>query len=388
MDIFFQILFWLSVFLIFHSYVLFPIILKISTRNKEGNTDIYKKTDDLPEISIILASYNEEQNIEQKIQTTFNTNYPIEKIEFLIGSDNSIDETNKIIEKYSQKYSQIKFYAFDKRQGKNLIINFLKNKAKNKLLILTDTKVFFNKETIFNLIKHFKNPDISIVGGILQNNKKNNDDISVQEHTYMNKEMQIKYMEGLSGKCSIGIFGALYAIKKEDLSDIPANNKVDDFFVTMKVLEKNKAVIFSGDAVAEQKITGNFKEEFKRKVRIATGNFQNLKIFKSFLKRPFSQKGYYYISHKVIRWIVPFLLLLAFIANLFLLHLIIYRITFIIYLISLCIPIIDFMLKKIHININLFRYFTHFYGMNIALATGYIKFIKGIDSGTWEPSKR
>ncbi|MCD6556746.1 MAG: glycosyltransferase, partial [Bacteroidales bacterium] len=280
------------------------------------------------------------------------------------------------------------FYPFQKRTGKISIINQLKTKAKNDILILTDTKVFFKKDTIYHLIKHFKNPDIKMVGGVLQNNKLNKNDISKQEDAYMSREMKIKYYEGLIWGSSMGIFGAIYAVRKENLADIPSNFKVDDFFVSMKVIEKGGKVIFEKNALAEEKITGNIKEEFKRKVRIATGNFQNLVKFTSLLKKPFTGKAFCFISHKLIRWAGPLFILIAFISNLFILNRLLYQFSMIIFLLTFIIPLFDYMLKKMHININLFRYFTHFYGMNIALVAGFFIFLKGVESAIWEPSKR
>jgi len=386
--ILFQIFFWSGVFAIFHSYVLFPFILKLKAKNKKENAICYTLSDNLPKVSIILASYNEEKNIEQKIISTLKTDYPSEKIEFLLGSDNSSDKTNEIIQKYAEKYKQIKFFFFNKRTGKTGIINYLKKKAENNFLILTDTKVFFKKDTIFELVKHFKNPSIKMVGGILQNKKKNKNDISIQEDAYMNREMLIKYREGLIYGLSMGVFGAIYAVRKECLADIPSNFKVDDFFLTMKIAEKKQKVIFEKKAIAEETITGNIKEEFKRKVRIATGNFQNLKTFIHILKNPFSGIAFCFFSHKVIRWTGPFILLIALISNFFLQYMLFYKIALIIFIFSFFIPLFDFILKKIHINIKLFRYFTHFYGMNIALAFGFFNFLKGVNAAVWEPSKR
>ena len=388
MDIFLQILFWFSVCLIFHSYVIFPIILYFSAKSKTENTEIFKNDNNLPGISVIMASYNEEKNIEKKIITTLNTDYPYNKTEFLIGSDNSSDNTDYIIKKYAKIYPQIKFYPFAERTGKTGIINFLKNKAENDILIMTDTKVFFKKNTLYNLVKHLKNKNIDIVGGILKNSKRNRHDVSVPEDTYMKNEMIMKYREGLAGKCSMGVFGAVYAIKKEALSIIPSNFKVDDFFITMKVIEKERGVIFEKNAVADEEITGDFKEEFKRKVRIATGNFQNLFYFMHILKRPFRKASFYFFSHKVIRWAGPFLIASAVISNIMLLNYSLYKITFLFFILSVTFAVLDLILKNTGINIKLFRYFTHFYGMNIALAIGFFNYLKGVESGTWEPSKR
>jgi len=388
LDIFFQILFWLSVFAIFHSYVLFPLILKVLAKNKAQNKITYKKRDSLPTVSIILASYNEETTIEQKILSTFETDYPIEKIEFLIGSDNSSDKTNNIIEQYVNKYPQIKFYNFKKRQGKIKIINQLKDKAVNEILIFTDTKVFFRDDTIFNLVKHFKNNEIDLVGGVLINSKLNKEGIAVQEDAYMNREMQIKYNEGIIWGCSMGVFGAIYSIRPNKFYKIPENFKVDDFFITLKVLEKRGKVIFAKDAVADEKLAGNINEEFKRKVRISTGNFQNLKYFKKILLTIFSTSFFTYFSHKVLRWIGPLLLIFIIISLSFLINIKLYQILSILFLITLIIPIIDFILSKINLQFAIFRFVTHFYTMNIALAVGFFNFIKGVKSAIWEPSKR
>ncbi|NPA67042.1 MAG: glycosyltransferase [Chlorobi bacterium] len=383
-----QIIFWISATAIIHSYLLFPIILYILSKNKQNNTRTYEISDNLPGISIILAAYNEEKYIEQKILTTLNTDYPSNKIEFIIGSDNSSDNTDKIIQKYTAQFPEIRFFRFNERKGKIRIINELTDKAENNILIMTDAKVFFKKNTLFHLVKHFKNPEIKAVGGILENNKKNPDDVSIQEHIYMRNEMIMKYREGITGKCSIGVFGAIYAIRKNNFEKVPENFKADDFYVSMKIIQKNGGVIFSEKAAANQNITGNFKEEYKRKVRIAVGNYQNLITFLPLLKKPFTKKAFYFFSHKVIRWTGPFLLLTAFVSNILLLNYDFYKLTFTLFVISLTVPIADFMLKKLNININLFRYFTHFYGMNAALATGFFKYLKGDNSGIWEPSKR
>ncbi len=204
----------------------------------------------------------------------------------------------------------------------------------------------------------------------------------------MNREMLIKYEEGLHCGASMGVFGAIYAVRKESLPEIPPHFITDDFYVTMKVIENKGKVIFEKNALAEEQLTGKFKEEFKRKIRIASGNFQNLFTFKSFFLHPFSKTSFCYFSHKVIRWLGPFLIITALLANIFLLNILFFKISLVVFILTLLLPLSDFMLKKINIHITLLRYFTHFYGMNLALLLGFIKYIKGIKSAVWEPSKR
>jgi cellulose synthase/poly-beta-1,6-N-acetylglucosamine synthase-like glycosyltransferase len=387
-DILFQIVFWISVAAIFHSYIFFPFLLKLLAKNKTENKIVFPHDKELPSVSIIMASYNEEKHIEKKIISSFNTDYPIDKIEFLIGSDNSNDKTNSIINQLCKTYPQIRLFPFTKRQGKIKIINHLKKKANNEILVLTDTKVFFRKDTIYHLIKHFKNQKIGITGGILINNKTDKNGIYIQEDTYMNREMEIKYNEGILWGCSMGVFGAVYAIRPECFKAVPENYKVDDFYITMNVLKNNKKVIFCKEAVADEILTGNIKEEFKRKVRISTGNFQNLKSFFSVLFCIHKAYVFTFWSHKVIRWIGPLLFLCIVVSLSFLIQFQLYKIILITMAATFLIPLADLILSKMKIHIVLIRYISHFYAMNAALALGFFKFLSGVKSAVWEPSKR
>ncbi len=389
MLIIFQIIFWASIFLILHSYVFFPILLKIIAKNKKLDFESYQPaTDDLPTVSIILAVFNEEKIIEEKIKSTFKTNYPLEKIEFLIGSDNSSDKTNEIIGNLQKKYKNLHFYPFTERQGKIKIINQLAEKCKNKIIISTDAKVLFVEDTIYHLIEYFKDEKIKIVGGFLINQANSKAGIAVQENLFMNREMIIKYNEGLIWQNVIGIYGALYAIRKTDFEPVPENLLVDDFFITMKILQKGGKVIFNKKAVAYENLPQKLSEEYKRKVRIATGNFQNMKIFSRLLLNPFKPLNFCYISHKALRWLTPFLFIFILISNILLFNIFLYKISLFFIISILILPIIDTLLKKLNININILRLVTHFLSMNFALMKGFFRSLKGVSQSTWQPSQR
>jgi len=383
-----QILFWCSLFLILHSYVFFPFFLYLLAKNKKENNIKYTFDDDLPTISIIMAVHNEELIIEQKILSVFNTSYPVDKIEFLIGSDNSNDKTNLIITNLQNKYSNINFVDFKERSGKIKIINSLSQKARNKILIITDAKAIFEKETIFYLIEHFKNIEIDIVGASLINPNKVSYGISSQENLFMNREMKIKYRESLIWQKTIGVYGALYAIRKTDFIHVPENLLVDDFYETMKILENNGKVVFSLKARAVESLPVELSEEFRRKVRISAGNFQNLKIFNKILLKPFSSLGFAFISHKVIRWLTPFIFIFAIICAFLISELLIYKLFLYSVFAIFLIPVVDYILQKFNININFFRLISHFIAMNFAVVVGFIKAIVGIKKSYWKPSNR
>lgn len=371
-----------------HSYAFFPAILSFLGKGKTENFNKFSAKDELPNVSIIMAVFNEQDEIEKKIRSVFNTQYPHDKIEFIIGSDNSTDNTNSIIKKLQEEYKNLFLVEFTERKGKIKIINKISEQSKGEIIISTDAKVFFLPDTIFHLIEYFKTPEISIVGGILINEHKSAEGIAQQEDIFMNREMKIKYFEGLIWHKVIGVYGALYAIRADKLIKVPENLLVDDFYITMKIIEKNGKVIFNKQAKAKENLPIELSEEFKRKVRIATGNFQNLIIFSKLILKPFSASGFLFTSHKVIRWTAPFLFAIAFLSNIFLFNFLLYKISLFLILAFFILPILDFILKKININFGFLRLATHFISMNLALVLGFLKAIRGVKNSTWDPSKR
>jgi len=387
--IFLQLLFWLSAFLIIYSYLIYPVLLAVLVKRKKKNQLLYSTdSNELPNIAILLAAYNEEKVIEEKIRSTFDTTYPLTKIQFLIGSDASTDLTDELIEKYSMQFPQIHFKRFDKK-GKIGIINELFNTSQAPVLILTDANVFFQRDTLFQLVKHFKNNEIGLVGGNIRNEIKTKSGISIQESYYQERENKIKEFEGLWGGVMMGAFGGCYAVRRDCFTEVPGNHLVDDFYITLKVIEKGSQAIFEKEAIAVEDVSNKITEEFRRKSRISAGNFQNLQAFDSLIRFPISKAGFAFVSHKVLRWWAPFLIIISLITNLLLLKFHpVYNLTLTVQVILLLIPMVDWVLKNININLKLLRFITHFYGMNLALLVGFFNYMKGVKTSVWKPTER
>lgn len=384
-----EILFWICVAGILHTYVFFPFILFVLTKFKKPNSVTFSNIDEYPAVSIVIAAYNEESVIEQKINSLFTTSYPFEKFDVYIGSDNSSDATNYIIQKYCEKYPNLHLYAFTERQGKASIINKLTKEAKGEIIILTDANVFFEPNTIFELTKHYKNPQIALVGGLIVNTNVKNTGISYQEKTYLTFENLIKYREGILWGSMIGAFGGVYSIRKELYSPVPKNYLMDDFYITMHVLQCGKKAILEPHAICFEDISNIMYEEFRRKVRISIGNYQNLTTFYKLARNPFSGLGFSFISHKILRWITPFLIILCLLFSIILgFQSAFYLYVAVLQIILLLIPMVDYAAKSIQIHIKLFRFINHFYSMNLALLLGFFKFLKGINTNVWQPTKR
>jgi cellulose synthase/poly-beta-1,6-N-acetylglucosamine synthase-like glycosyltransferase len=373
-----------------HSYLFFPVILKMLASGKNENEIIFQPDDaDIPSISILLSVYNEAQVMDEKIRSVMDTSYPHNKIEFLIGSDASTDSTNEIIRSWQQKYPQIKLIEFSGRSGKSKIINELATLATGEIFILTDANVVFKPDTIYQLAKHYKNERIALVGGNIVNSRLSKDGISIQETSYISRENKIKFWEGKIWGTMIGAFGGCYSIRAGYYAPVPRNFFMDDFYITLNVIEKKGLSIFEPKASCYEDVSNKISEEFRRKMRISIGNFQNLGRYARLLYPPFSGVSFCFMSHKVLRWFGPFFLILALLSNIFLYgHGWVFNTTLIIQLVLITLPILDLILRKLKVHINLLRYITHFYLMNLALLVGFIKFLRGVETNIWQPTQR
>jgi cellulose synthase/poly-beta-1,6-N-acetylglucosamine synthase-like glycosyltransferase len=373
-----------------HTYIIYPAVIWILNRNKKNkNTILYSANDNLPTIAVICAAYNEEKVMEEKIISTFNTNYPKEKVLFYIGTDNCSDKTVPIIKNLQAKYPALKLEEFIQRTGKIGIINKLCPEAQAEILIMTDANVFFKENTFFELAKHFKNPEVQMVCGNIRKRPLNKETVTTNELQYMNFENQIKYAESKQWSTVIGSEGGCYAVRKEVYKNVPGNFNVDDFFINCLVLQNKKQILFEPDAIVNEDLASNTKDEFRRKARIATGNFQNLFYFKDLLSRFYTNIGFAYISHKVLRWLTPFFFLLNFISCVILVKTnICFEMIFFGQLFLFVIPIINWLLVKSKIKIGLFISLSHFMIMNVALFVGFVRYSNGVGSSVWQPVDR
>lgn len=382
-----EIIIWVLVYLIFHSYFVYPVFLRIKGAGKKPTVESAANIEQ-PEITVVMAVFNEEVVLERKLISILSTSYATEKIEILIGSDNSTDNTNTILQSYAEKHTNIKWKNYSMRTGKAEIINSMASKASGKILILTDANVFFSKNTITHLVKHFNNPEIGLVGANIINTNVKSSGISYQEKTYLMNENKIKYLEGVIWGAMIGAFGGCYAIRKDLYRPVPKNYYMDDFYITLMVISLGYKTMNDLNAVCYEDVSNQLSEEFRRKIRISIGNYQNLMSFSHLLKHPWKGYSFAFWSHKVLRWLSPFFIILILVFTAIKSQTPFYFYLLMVQIGLVLVPIIDLILRKINLHIILLRFITHFYSMNLALLIGFFKFLKGVNSNVWEPTKR
>ncbi|MCW5909225.1 MAG: glycosyltransferase [Chitinophagales bacterium] len=397
------VVFWGSVLLVAHSYVLYPLLLKLFSIGKKGNSNVYAVDDvSLPQVYVVFAAYNEEKVIAEKLESIFRTSYPMEKLKVYVGSDNSTDRTNEIIEQFAAQHPQLHFFSFEGRNGKATVLNKLVSEIEstgidkdNTVYVFTDANVMFTTDTLYELAKHFKNETIGQIGANILNRGQQRDGISHQETAYIQRENHIKYLEGLNWGSMMGAFGACHAMRANMWTVIPSNYLMEDFYLSMHVLSQNKKAIKELKAVCYEDVSNEVQEEFKRKTRIQAGNFQNLSSYWKLLFR-FNAVSFCFLSHKVLRWLGPLFIVLAYVSNLLLwvsgaqfpVVPNIYKITFLLQNILLLTPLIDRFLQSNNVHLKLLRFVAYFYWMNLALVKGLGMYVKGVKTSAWSPTKR
>ncbi len=399
MSLFLQILFWGAVFAMFHSYVLYPLLLRYWARGKQQNTTLFTPNDnELPYIVVLMSAYNEGNIIDRKLASVFDTDYPEDLIQVIIGSDGSTDNTDELIQTFAQQYDNLLLSRFEGRIGKSNVLNQLMERygkaicsfGDNWLLVLTDANVLFTRQTLYELAKHFKNTDIGVVGSFVHNPNLPAQGIAGQENAYISRENSIKYLEGIVSGNMMGAFGACYALRADLFAPIPPNFLMEDFYLTMWAIEKGKKAIAEPKAICYEELPSEMSIEFKRKKRISAGNFQNLHRFAALLLPIHGALSFCFLSHKVLRWLGPFFIILAFGSSCFLAqHSPFYRALVLFQIALFALPAADWLLRKIHIHNRLLRLISYFYVMNLALLAGFGQYISGnIKTNAWSPPKR
>ena len=400
------ILFWISVFLICYTYILYPIGLFITAtalqikrdfrylfaKNERRKREI--QDDELPTVSIVVAAYNEEKVIEAKIYNMLALDYPREKFEVIIGSDGSTDRTNEIVSAYWDRGIQLINYT--DRGGKTNVLNRTIPRATGDIIVLSDANTMYAKDALRKIVRYFRDPKVGCVCGELRFVSPEGKPES--ETAYWKYEVLLKFLESKLGTV-LGANGAIYAIRGELFEPIPPDTVIDDFLIGMNVKKKGYKVYYDAEAVAYEETANDVKAEFARRKRIGAGNFHALTKTLALLNPVKGFVALAYLSHKVIRWFVPFFMLLALGTNsailfkapllqgnhigLLLLYGGILDLQLLFYLLAL-----GGHLTRKRQSSKLLRLPYYFLSMNIALFFGFFRFITKTQKVAWKRTER
>lgn len=377
-------LFWISLIGIIYSFIGYPISLYFFNKIFRKKS-IDKDENYLPNISFIIAAHNEEKSIIKKLENTISLNYPKEKLEIIVSSDNSTDATNKRVENFIEKHPDcnIILYKVKNRMGKTNAQNEAIKIAKGEVLAFSDANSIWEKYALIELITNFSDESIQYACGKLTYVNSFENITSNAENTYWNYDLWMRQIESDYGSVTAGN-GAIYAIRKNNIKFIPAIECHDGLYPTLCTLDGKRA-IYENNAIAYEKAGETSKDEFSRKVRMNRGL---LKTKYSYIQKynPFKTGffSYFYFCHRYLRYSLYLFHIILLISSGCLFDNMFYRSIFLLQVLFYLIAVIGFILKIK----NKLVFFPYYYAITIfAQLVAVIKSCLGKDKPFWEKAE-
>lgn len=380
-----QVLFWTSALLMLHSYVLYPLSLRLFVRKYDLDPTELPDAE-LPTIAMMVAAYNEERVIGRKIENSLALDYPADKFEILVGSDGSTDQTDRIVQSYNDP--RVKLVRLGGRNGKPLVLNGLVETTRADIVSISDADVILEPQVMRLLARHFKDPTVGVASASRYVLPDPSAELSDEERRYAVYTNAIKARESMVGGGSGGL-GLCLAVRRSIYQPFAPGSANDDTTPMLWATLAGMRTVWDVRARAFEYAGQSFGQEFKRRVRIGAGNFQTLFRYLSILHPRHGVTAYTYGSHKVIRWVFPFLMLLALVANVFLRDIDPYRTLLYVQGVFYAIAALGALLVAFRIKLPPVTSLFHFVAMNAALFLGFFRYLKqGDRKFVWEPTAR
>lgn len=392
---FLKIFFWISLFIIFYSYlgygILLFLIIKVRrilglSKNFEGNED-YE-----PEVTLFVSAFNEKDYLDQKVKNSKSLNYPQDKVTQIWVTDGSDDGTPDLL----KKFEGVEVHHKDERAGKIAAMNRGMAFVKTPIVIFSDANTDLGKDSIREIVRLFRNPTVGCVSGEKRIYSKDTDSAAgAGEGMYWKYESQLKKWDAELYSV-VGAAGELFAIRTELWQEVEKDTLLDDFMISLRVAMSGYTIQCNPEAYAIETASANVKEELKRKVRISAGGIQSvvrLRALLNFFK--YGTLSFQYISHRVLRWtLTPLLLFLIIPINLVLaqneglLSFGLFSILFWGQVLFYAAALLGWFLENRQIRLKALFIPYYFFIMNLSVFLGFGRYIKGNQSVNWERAKR
>ena len=304
----FGLIFWFFVISIFYTYLGYPMLLTLLARFRskpKTNPATY------PEVTLLIAAYNEEDVIKDKIENTLLLDYPKEKLQVIVAADGSDDGTAQIVQQYVSQ--GVELSHIPERQGKMAAINRAMTMARGDIVVLSDANNMFGRDAVSEMVKPFTDPSVGAVSGAKKIITDGNL-LGESEGLYWKYESFIKEQETRLGTCT-GAAAEILAIRREEFEPPPDYIINDDFYILMHIIKQGKRVIYAPGAHSFERVSSSPQGEITRRTRIIAGRYQAMTLSPRLLNWRRPLVVWQIVSHKFLRPLVPFAMIGALLAN-------------------------------------------------------------------------
>lgn len=387
-----KVFFWICLFLVFYTYIGYGILLwllvciKRLFKGKPQNTPLPSE-EELPEVTLMICAYNEQDIVDVKMENTRQIAYP--KLHVVWVTDGSNDSTNDLL----AKYHDVEVIYSPERRGKTAALNHGLSLVKDELIVMTDANTMLNPKSIQEIVRCFMDPQVACVSGEKRVAARHEGQAAAEgEGLYWKYESALKRLDG-EFYSAMGAPGELCAIRRALYEPMPENALLDDFVMSLRMVDKGYKIAYTSDAYAMEYGSADLAEESKRKRRIAAGGLQSIWWLRKMMN-PFRQPvvAFQFISHRVLRWsITPIALLLLIPLNVALVLLkggAVYTWIWILQILFYLAAFLGYLLEKKGKKNKLLYVPYYFLFMNLNVFRGFSYLRSHKSSGAWEKAKR
>ena len=383
------ILFWAGVFLVFYTYLGYGILLWTLVKIREALRPArrYEVPAEAPEVTLLIAAYNEQEIVAEKMANCRALEYPASKLRITWITDGSTDRTVELL----AAYPDATVLHDARRGGKTAALNRALEHIRTPLVVFTDANTMLNKGAIKEIIRQFSDPRVGCVAGEKRVEIQAEQGATAGEGIYWKYESALKRLD-YRLYSAVGAAGELFAIRTSLFEQMPPDTLLDDFILSLRIAMRGYKIAYSKEAYALESASLNMREEEKRKVRISAGGLQSVWRLRGLLNIfRYGILSFQYISHRVLRWtLTPVVLFALLPLNLLLactghtLYTVILALQLAFYLLGY----LGYKMEKRNIRNKLLFIPYYFLFMNINVIRGYSYLAKHKGTGAWEKAKR
>lgn len=374
------IMFWVSVCFVFYAYFGYPLALFGLSLLRRRPVD---KADIKPKVSFIIAAYNEEKRIAEKVENTLKQDYPTEKREIIVASDCSTDRTDDIVRSYER--AGVRLVRAPERKGKEAAQKLAVQIAEGEVLVFSDVATILAKNGLSNIVKNFHDTTVGCVSSV--DRFIDADGKISGEGAYVRYEMLLRALE-TKVNTLVGLSGSFFAARREVCQHWAADLQ-SDFNTLLNSVKLGLRGVSDPDSIGYYKNLADDRKEFDRKVRTV---LRGICIFMRslFMLNPFRYGlfSWQLFSHKLCRWLVPFALIVAFVSNALLLSdSAFYQYAFLcqclFYFIALAV-----LVSNPSSSPKLLKLQSFIVLVNLSILQAWYRYVRGERIVGWDPSKR
>ena len=388
-----KIFFWACLALVFYTYVGYGLVLWLLVKVKRlfasESLPQLPADDELPTVTLMICAYNERDIIEEKMENIRQLSYPRERFCIMWVTDGSSDDSNELL----AAYPEVTLVFSPERKGKAAAMQHGLQENKSEIVVFTDANTMLNADAIREIVRQMMRPNVSCVSGEKRVAARQEGQTAAEgEGLYWKYESTLKRWDS-ELYSAMGAAGELFAVRMEHYREAPSNALLDDFMMSMLILKDDHRIAYTSDAYAMEYGSADMQEESKRKRRIAAGGLQSIWWLRS-LMNPFTHPkvAFQFVSHRVLRWSITPVALLALIPLNVLLVMMkggtVYIVIWVLQILFYAAAFAGYVLASKGKKSRLLYIPYYFLFMNINVFLGVRYLMTHSTSGTWEKAKR